>query len=361
MNPQKTDFRMPAEWEEHERTLISWPVKETMMDPADYESFCRGFQEIIHSIAAFEPVTVLVNQADWTKVRQQLSNSIELLSIEHNDAWLRDNGPTFLINDEGQLAGVNWQFNAWGRKWPDWELDNRLPEILLKRLAIKRFDAPMILEGGSIHVDGQGTLLTTEECLLHPNRNSELRKEQMEEYIKRYTHVKKIIWLKRGLVGDETDGHVDNVACFVAPGVILLQVCKNPKDANFSICEENLRILQQETDACGRPLQIIPIEQPPMIKKGKQRLPASYINFYFVNGGVILPLFGGAAEKTDQVAVQLFRRLFPNREICPVDGRVLLGEGGNVHCITQPIPRAHRKRNEHESGNRGYNANELHR
>lgn len=343
MEVQKTTFRMPAEWEEHERTLVSWPVKETMIDPGDYERFCRGFQEIIQSIAAFEPVTVLANQADWAKVRQQLADSIEVLPLEHNDAWLRDNGPTFLINDEGQLAGINWQFNAWGRKWPHWELDNRLPEILLDRLTIRRFDAPLVLEGGSIHTDGQGTLITTEECLLHPNRNPERSKEQIENLLKRYTRVKKIIWLKRGLSGDETDGHVDNVACFVAPGVILLQVCHDPADANYAISQENLHILKQETDANGRPLQIIPIEQPPLIKSGKQRLPASYINFYFVNGGLILPLFGGRAKKTDQEAIQVIHRLFPQRTICPIDGRALLREGGNVHCITQPIPQIERK------------------
>lgn len=345
INTPNVNFRMPAEWEKHERTLISWPVKETMIAPANYETFCREFAEMIHTIAAFEPVTVLVNPVDWTNVQRRLGNKIELLPIEHNDAWLRDNGPTFLINDKGQLAGVNWQFNAWGRKWPNWELDNRLPEVLLQHLAIKRFDAPLILEGGSIHVDGQGTLITTEECLLQPNRNPTLNKEQIEECLKQYTLAKKIIWLKQGLYGDETDGHVDNVACFVAPGVILLQVCQDQEDENFSICQENRYILEHETDACGRRLQIIPIEQPPPIRKGQKRLPASYINFYFVNDGLILPVFGGKAERTDQAAVQIFRRLFPDRKICPVNGRALLEEGGNVHCITQSIPSIERGTN----------------
>ncbi|MEK3732946.1 MULTISPECIES: agmatine/peptidylarginine deiminase [Paenibacillus] len=339
MNPSALNYRMPPEWAEHERTLISWPVQESMTFPEDYETVCNGYAEVIKAIAEFEPVTVLVDPQEVKKVSLMLGeDNIELLPLEHSDAWLRDNGPTFVKNESGELAGVNWKFNAWGEKYAPWDLDNAVPTALLKHYGVKQFDAPLILEGGSIHVDGDGTLLSTEECLLNRNRNADLSREQIEELVQAYTGTEKVIWLKRGLDGDETDGHIDNIACFAAPGKVILQVCEDPKDENYAITQENLQILEQARDARGRALEIVKLLQPPKAFYKESRLTLSYLNFYFVNGGIILPVFGGAAAETDRLAVETLQAVFPDRRIRTIDGMAIIGEGGNVHCITQQMP-----------------------
>ncbi|MFB5265589.1 agmatine/peptidylarginine deiminase [Paenibacillus enshidis] len=341
MNSTPFNYTMPPEWARHERTFISWPVRESMVYPDTHTAVCEGYAEIVRAMAEFEPVTIVVNPEDMEAVQKfNFGPQAELLPIEHSDAWLRDNGPTFVKNDKGELAGINWKFNAWGGKYAPWDLDDQVAPRILEKLNVPRTDAPLIMEGGSIHVDGEGTLITTEECLLNPNRNPELSKADIEEYLRKYTGVSKIIWLKRGLSGDETDGHVDNIACFAAPGKVLIQVCDDPADENYEITRENLEILQQETDAQGRKLEIIPIQQPPQRMHEDSRLTLSYINFYFVNGGIILPVFGGDAEETDRQAAQRLSEAFPDREIRTVDGMAVIKEGGNVHCTTQQMPAA---------------------
>jgi agmatine deiminase len=339
MNPNEQHYAMPPEWEKHERTFISWPVQESMVYPEDYAHVCDGYTELIHAIAEFEPVTVIINPADLEGVKPLFEGKpVEFLPIEHNDAWLRDNGPTFIKGADGEVAGVNWQFNAWGGKYEPWDLDNDVAPQILQAYDVKQFDAPLVMEGGSLHVDGEGTLITTEECLLNPNRNPELTREQIEAYLKQYVNIEKVIWLKRGLSGDETDGHVDNVACFAAPGKIIMQVCDDPEDENYEITQENLKILWDTTDAKGRRLEVIPIQQPPMASFGEQRLTLSYLNFYFVNGGIILPVFGGSAETTDRLAEKVLQEAFPDKRIRTINGLAVIKEGGNVHCTTQQMP-----------------------
>lgn len=338
MYPQDFNFRMPAEWERHTRTLISWPVQDSMCYPEDYDRVCRGYSEIIRAIAGFEPVTVIVNPAELGQVSGLFfDESIDFLPIEHNDAWLRDNGPTFIVNNQGAVAGVNWHFNAWGGKYAPWDLDEQVAPQILEQFGLRRFDAPLVMEGGSLHVDGQGTLITTEECLLNPNRNPQLSRGQIEVYLKQYLNINKVIWLKRGLSGDETDGHVDNIACFAGPGKILLQVCQDSGDDNFAVTQENLAILREQTDAQGRVLEVIPILQPPTAFARGKRLTLSYLNFYLVNGGLILPVFGGAAAETNRLAEAVLSKAFPDRQIRTVDGMAIIHEGGNVHCITQQM------------------------
>jgi agmatine deiminase len=344
MYPRNLNYKMPAEWTKHARTLVSWPVQSSMCYPEDYEAVCLGYAEIIRAIIEFEPVTIIVNPADAEKVFRYLQNeSIKYLPIEHNDAWLRDNGPTLLINDEGETAGVNWRFNAWGGKYAPWDLDDQVACLILQNFGLKQFDASLVMEGGSFHVDGEGTLITTEECLLNPNRNPELTKYQIENELMNFLNVNKVIWLNKGIYGDETDGHVDNIACFAAPGKILMQVCNDPDDENYSITQANLKILNGETDAVGRNFEIIPIQQPPQMFHNNKRLTLSYLNFYFVNGGIILPVFGGKAQETDRLAVQVLSEVFPQRRIRTVNGMLIINEGGNVHCITQQMPMAERR------------------
>lgn len=343
MNPRQLHYAMPAEWVEHERTFISWPIQASMVYPEQYEQVCEAYAEIITAMAEFEPVTVIVNQVDEEKVKATLGQAhqfeVSILVIEHNDAWFRDNGPTFVTTADGKIAGVNWGFNAWGGKYSPWDLDNAVAGKLLSHLNIKQFDAPLVLEGGSIHTDGEGTLLTTEECLLNVNRNPDLSKEQITEYMKQYVNIDQIVWLNRGLSGDETDGHVDNIACFAAPGKVIIQVCYDEADENYAITQENLNILRQAVDAQGRKLEIIEIEQPPAVYYDDSRLTLSYLNFYFVNGGIILPVFGGTAEQTDKKAMEILSACFPDRKIRTVNGMGVIREGGNVHCTTQQMPK----------------------
>jgi len=339
MYPMTLNYQMPAEWVKHTRTYISWPVQRSMCYPEDYDAVCRGYAEIIRAIAEFEPVTIVANLADSEKLSRLFVNDrIECLAIEHNDAWLRDNGPTFLIHNSGAVAGINWQFNAWGGKYAPWDLDDQVAPQILKSLGLKRFDAPLVMEGGSFHVDGEGTLLTTEQCLLNPNRNPGLTKAQIEAELKKFLNIRKIVWLRNGLDGDETDGHVDNIACFAAPGKILIQVCDDPEDENYAITRENLKILNAESDALGRKFEIVPIQQPPKLFDRDTRLTLSYLNFYFVNGGLILPVFGGPAQESDLLAIQVLSKLFPERRIRTVNGMAIIREGGNVHCTTQQMP-----------------------
>ncbi len=340
MLPNEMDFRMPPEWEPHSRTFISWPVQDSLCHQENYAEVCAGYEEIIKAIAEFEPVTVIINAQDEGEMLRRFDKHerINWLQIEHNDGWIRDNGPTFLTNKSGKLAGVNWSFNAWGGKYVPWDLDDQVAPQILESLGIKTFSAPLIMEGGSFHVDGEGTLITTEECLLNGNRNPELSKEQIENFLKIYLGIEKVIWLKRGLSGDETDGHVDNEACFGAPGVVLLQVCDDPEDENYLICQENQKILQAAVDAKGRTLKVIPLQQPLARYEEGQRLTLSYLNFYFVNGGIILPVFGGSAAVRDEQAVKILSSVFPERRIHTVDGMGIVREGGNVHCITQQMP-----------------------
>ena len=338
MYPQDLNYKMPAEWSEHQRTFISWPVRDSMCYPDDYEAVCRSYAQIIEAIAEFEPVTVVVNPDDETAARFLKNARVKKLLAAHNDAWLRDNGPTFVVNDQGDLAGINWHFNAWGGKYSPWDLDDALARKILEYMGLKCFDAPLVMEGGSIHVDGQGTMITTEECLLNPNRNPKLSRQQIEDCLKKFLGIQKVIWLKRGLSGDETDGHVDNMACFAAPGKILLQACDDPRDENCEITQENLHILKESTDARRRKLEIITIPQPPMMTYNDRRLTLSYLNFYFVNGGIILPIFEGEAEATDRRAVKVLSMIFPARRIRTVNGMAIIREGGNVHCMTQQMP-----------------------
>ena len=341
MYPTDLNYKMPAEWVKHLLTYISWPVQSSMCYPEDYDTVCLGYAEMIEAIAEFEPVTVVANPADLEKLSRIFQNDrIEFLCIDHNDAWLRDNGPTFLIHDTGVVAGVNWKFNAWGGKYAQWDLDDQVAPKILNSARLKRFDAPLVMEGGSFNVDGEGTLLTTEQCLLNPNRNPKLTRKQIETQLKKFLNVQKVVWLKNGLDGDETDGHIDNIACFVAPGKILIQICDDPKDENYVSTQENLKILSEETDALGRKFELIPIQQPPKLcdTATDMRYTLSYLNFYFVNGGLILPVFGGEAAETDRLAVQVLDKLFPERRIRTVNGMAIIREGGNVHCTTQQMP-----------------------
>ena len=334
MTPARLGYKMPPEWAKHQRTFMEWPRREALW-PGPFEDVLPAFTTVVKTIAEFEPVSVLVHPELVQEATRFCGPGLELIPIEHNDSWMRDNGPTFLVNGRNELAGVNWSFNAWGGKFP-YHLDNLVAPKILKRFNVPCFDAPLVMEGGAFHVDGEGTLLTTRECLLNPNRNPHLKPEEIETYLKEYLNVSKIIWLNRGWVGDDTDGHVDNLACFASPGLVIAQVCPDPSDPNYEVSQDNLKILKNATDAKGRTLKVITIGQPPATYYNDLRLTLSYLNFYFVNAGIILPVFG--YETFDKAALTTLQRVFPGRKIVTVDGLAIARGGGNVHCLTQQMP-----------------------
>jgi agmatine deiminase len=338
MYPQDLGFRMPAEWTSHQRTFMEWPIKEALW-PEQFDEVLSAVADVAKKISRFEPVTMIVKPDLLKQAKTLLSgSSIQFIEIEHDDSWMRDNGPTFIINGKREIAGINWLFNAWGDKYPC-SRDNLIAAKILDGFGITRFDAKIVMEGGSIHVDGEGTLLTTEECLLNKNRNPGFSRAEIEDTVKKYLNVSKIIWLKTGLFGDDTDGHIDNVACFAAPGKIIIQVCSDKNDPNYILSQNNLNTLKKETDALGRKFEIIKIEQPPAIFLEDTRLTLSYLNFYFVNGGIILPIFGGKCSETDELARKTLQSVFPKREIVTVNSLPITWGGGNIHCITQQMPK----------------------
>ncbi len=326
---------------------MAWPVRaEAWLD--GLAEARDGYVEVANAISEFERVIMIVRpgtEGGYDAVadaRKRLSSAVELWELPHDDSWLRDSGPTFILDAAGKRAAVNWRFNAWGEKYRPYDADDRLAGVIAERLGARRFDAPLVLEGGSIHTDGEGTLLTTAECLLAKNRNPDLDAADIEALLREYLGVTAFIWLDRGLAGDETDGHVDNLACFVRPGLIAMQATADRADANFANSETNLRILMKAEDAAGRRVDLVTIEQPPARYCRSERLTLSYINYYPVSGGLVVPVFassGGAdMAASDERALAVLRELYPGRKIVPIDGMRIIKGGGNVHCITQQIP-----------------------
>lgn len=365
--PAVHGYRMPAEWEPHSQCWMGWPERpDNWRENAIHAQLV--FSKVASAISKFEPVTVCASAAQWANARSQLPHNIRVIEMSMNDSWFRDTGPTFVVKDgksgSGNLkpavSGIDWNFNSWGGIgdgcYSDWSLDILVARKILAVEKVPRFSHSMILEGGSIHVDGEGTCLTTEECLLNANRNSHLTKEQIEDELKAYLGVEKVIWLPRGLLGDEdTNGHVDNISCFVKPGVVLLSWTEDKSDPQYEISEEAFFVLSNATDAKGRKLKIIKLHVPgPLymtdeeaagVKQdgdAKPRLPgtrlaASYVNFYIANGALITPQFGD--QKWDDEAVRVLSLAFPDYEIIKIKGarEIVLG-GGNIHCITQQQP-----------------------
>jgi agmatine deiminase len=315
------------------------------------------FAAVAEAIAEAEPVTMAASPAQVERCRSMLSDSVEVVELETDDAWMRDIGPTFVVDGAGGRRGVDWRFNAWGGLegglYRSWERDERAAARVLELEGTDRYRAPLILEGGSIHVDGEGTVLTTEECLLNRNRNPGLGREQIEHHLRDYLGAEKVIWLGAGVHEDETDGHVDNLACFVRPGLVLLTWTDDGSDPQHGISRDALERLERATDARGRELEVVRIPQPGPLtateaeadgvlpapgtqpRRAGDRLAASYVNYYLANGRVVYPLLD---ERTDAAAAEILGGCFPEHELVGVSAREILLGGGNVHCITQQVP-----------------------
>ncbi len=334
--PSEDGFRMPAEWTTHAACYISWPCKpETWLG---YEAQAKkAYVEVARAIARFEPVIVLSPSRLIAEATTQLGRGIRVEEMELDDAWIRDNGPTFVRSDWSELAVVQFGFNSWGGRFPPFEKDARVPEEIARRLSLRNYRAPIIAEGGAITVDGQGTVITTESCLLNPNRNPGCSKEEVENALKAYLGVTKVIWLRRGMHSSQVDGHVDGIASFVRAGTVLASVIQDPTDPNFDTFRENREKLASETDARGRSLEILDLPFPTRRHLHDLKIAASFMNFYLANGGVIAPTFGDLA---DDRALETLRSAFPGREVVGVRSEYIGLGGGNIHCITQQLPTA---------------------
>lgn len=336
--PKQTGFFMPAEWHPHERCWMAWPCHLSTWATIGLDRARLAYSQVAKAIAQYEPVTMLVHPGDEVSAQYLLDKTISIISCPLNDSWMRDTGPTFLLNEQQQLAGVDWNHNAWGNNYSDYELDNQIASWLLKRLNAQCFHAPLVMEGGSFHSDGKGTLLTTRECLLNKNRNPHLTEHAIEQYLFNYLNAEKIIWLNKGLLDDETDGHVDEIATFVAPGKALCLITHDKTDPNYDSLQENLDILRSSKDSRGLSLEVFTIEQPPATVVNEERLTLSYINFYHANKGLVIPAFGYKVH--DEKALTLFKELFPNYGITQINALDVFAGGGGIHCITQQQPQS---------------------
>lgn len=354
--PKQDGYWMPGEYEKHSGTWMLWPER-----PDNWRMGAKpaqhAFTAVASAISKFEPVTMCVSAAQYQNTRNMLPPGIRLVEMSSDDSWIRDCGPTFIVNGKGGIRGVDWEFNAWGGLtgglYFPWDLDDLVARKVLEIERVDRYRAPFVLEGGSIHVDGEGTLITTEECLLNENRNPGLNRTEIEELLRDYTGVEKIIWIDRGVYNDETNGHVDNLCCFLRPGVIGLTWTDDPGDPQYQISSDAYERLINSKDARGRQLQVHKIHQPDPILITKEeaegvdaiegtlpreagaRMAASYINFLLCNGGAVVPVFG---DPKDQTALEQLAALLPGRKVIGVPAREILLGGGNIHCITQQQP-----------------------
>ncbi len=327
---------MPAEWHPHRRCWMAWPSHAPSYN-GRHEAASAAHAGVARAIAQFEPVVMLANAADVPLARRLCGPGIDVRALPIDDGWFRDSGPTFVIDGSDGMLGIDWDFNGWGGRTPH-ENDRRAAAAVLEQEGVERVAAPLVLEGGSFHVDGEGTLITTEECLLNPNRNPTLSRSAIEAHLRDHLGVECIIWLKGGPVDDVTDGHVDMVAAFTRPGQVVALHSADPADANHAVLQANRAILAAARDARGRRLEIIDIPQPPAsyIDRTGGRLGLSHVNYYTANGGIVLPAFGEPAH--DARVAAIFREIFPRRRIVAVATRDLLYGGGNIHCITQQEP-----------------------
>jgi agmatine deiminase len=315
---------------------MAWPTRaESWAEHLDAARDCVA--ELANTIAEFEPVSMITKPKNVAEVSLATGSGVSQVSLAHDDCWIRDMGPNFVVNGGGDVAGTAWEWNAWGHRHDDYERDAAVADNLLEHLQMRRYLGSLVLEGGAITSDGEGTLLTSESVLLNPNRNPGLSREQVEEQLIQMLGVRHIIWLGEGLQDDQRGGHVENLARFVRPGVVMATSCLDPADPNFKVCADNLQRLRQMRDAAGRELEIIEVEQPrPCFDAEGRRLALSYTNFYLPNGAVILPAFeDGQADKR---AYDVATRVFNKREIVQLPAIELAYGGGGIHSICLPQP-----------------------
>ncbi|MGH9968206.1 MAG: agmatine deiminase family protein [Pyrinomonadaceae bacterium] len=344
--PANLGYKMPAEWHPHHATWLTWP-KDPLTWPDRVPQVEEIFLEMMSALAPNEIVNLLVDDDETEHaVRKRCSfpgaKNIRFHKIPTVDSWIRDYGPNFLLNDEAALAYNDWIFNAWGNKYEELKKDDSIPEQLENVLRVPRFEPGIVMEGGSIEVNGAGVVLTTEQCLLNPNRNPQLNRGEIEEYLRRYLGVVKVLWLGEGIVGDDTDGHIDDIARFVSPTTIVCALEEDWSDPNHELLQDNYDRLQHATDIQGRAFEIATLPMPGVVSasddrfsRNLDRLPASYANFYIANRTVLVPVFG---HKNDGRALETIQQLFPDRRAVGINCEPLVWGMGTIHCVTQQQP-----------------------
>jgi agmatine deiminase len=342
--PAKEGYSMPAEWEPHEATWISWPHPSGASFPSAYHRVVPAFVEIVKALAESEIVRINVRDAEQevevcALLGDGLPGRVEFFNVPTNEPWCRDHGPIFLKRKERpRLAAVNFGFNAWGYKLSPFEEDDAAAMLMAEKIGVPVFDfGEFVLEGGSIDVNGQGTVLTTEACLLNPNRNPDLSREQIEANLREYLGVNQVLWLGDGIEGDDTDGHVDDITRFVSPNTVVTAVEEDDDDPNYEPLELNFQRLRTMQLSNGSPLRVLKLPMPSRIAREGQRLPASYANFYVANKVVLMPAYH---DTNDAWAASVLKEAFPGRKIVPIDCRELIWGLGAFHCLTQQQPAA---------------------
>jgi len=360
--PAADGFWMPAESEPHAGCWMLWPERPDNWREAAQPAQA-AFTVIAAAIARFEPVSVGVSAVHFDHARARLPAAVRVVEMSHDDCWMRDVGPTFVVNRGGEVRGVHWRFNAWGGLagglYFPWDQDERVARKVLEIEGCAGYRPDFINEGGAVHVDGEGTALVTEQCLLNPNRNPHLDRAAIEERLRAHLGVRTVIWLGRGVVNDETDGHVDELACFVRPGEVALSFPDNRRDPQHAVSRDAWERLHAARDARGRRFKVHKLPMPGPLRMtareaagvqaregskarlAGERLAGSYANFYPANGGLVMPLLD---PRTDRRAAACLRRLFPGRTVVGVPAREILLGGGNIHCLTQQVPAAGMKR-----------------
>ncbi|MEQ9640816.1 MAG: agmatine deiminase family protein [Alphaproteobacteria bacterium] len=332
--PALDGFAMPAEWMPHARCWLAWPARTELWREL-HPLACQAYAGVARAIAAYEPVAMIVPPGIEAEARLLLGKNVEVVPLPIDDSWTRDSGPTFVTDADGAVAAVAWRFNAWGNRYHPYDRDAALARTIADRLGMRCYDGPLVLEGGAVHVDGAGTVLATEESILNDNRNPTLSREQVEERLALHLGARRMVWLESGLMYDETDGHIDNCARFVAPGVVMVAMPEREDDPSFARLVANRDRLAQATDAAGRTLEIIELPHPSPALGQHGPLSRSYVNFYIANGAVIVPRFDDSA---DDAAATIIGRVFPDRVVVQIDASIIVEGGGGLHCITQQQP-----------------------
>jgi agmatine deiminase len=335
-NPRADGLAMPAEFAPHQGTLMAWPARDewwgALLDAARDE-----WAGVARAVAAFEPVTMVCNSGQADDVRRRCGAGVEPLELPIDDSWMRYNGPIFVTDERGNVALVQFRFNSWGEKFLPYDNDARVPEALALHLGVRRYQAPFVLEGGSFFVDGEGTLLTTEQCLLNPNRNPSMSRDEIEVGLRSFLGVDTVIWLPHGLVEDrDTDGHIDGLAQYLRPGAVMVSAAAGADDPNAARFEEDRAVFARSQDSRGRSIEVLDGPVNAWVEvEGVGRVVIPYLNFYVVNGGVIVPV-GGIPE--DDAALEVIGEAFPDREAIGVPAALISHGGGGPHCITQQVP-----------------------
>lgn len=365
--PAEMGFRFPAEWEKHSATWFSWPRPEGISFPDKYHTVPANIAAIIREIVPRELVHINVPNGNWQRIvseqlvaggvpKAAIGKGVRFHHIPTNESWCRDHGPAFVVREgrggKKEMAIVDWGFNAWGGKYPPFDSDDNVPTRIAELMKDgksgiegkcagvfypKHKGVPVIMEGGSVEFNGAGTVLTSESCLLNKNRNPNLTKKQIEKYLKEYYGQSHAVWLGDGIVGDDTDGHIDDLARFIDRRTIVTTIEEDPKDHNYKLLKDNLRRLELARDQDGKKFEIITMPMPGRVEYDGQPLPATYANFYFVNGAVLLPVYRN--RKRDQLAAEILQKALPKSKVISIDCWELIWGLGSIHCLTQQQPK----------------------